>query len=236
MDESTGSRQPAPSGLSWSWPAFFATFAWLRAHRRKGLAWGYFAVSTPILLALLVVWQTAGSDACLRALEGQGVFPVLILCAVGAGWLMPPLLSARLVQDGSVPERRYWGDLAFQVLPLVIVVLWAPSYGNYITRAKVSEGIALAAGLKTPLAEYLSDRGRLPERVQDISATTKGKYVSEINLGRDGTIRAVFAGDVRGLAGNSVSYRPRIERNAVAEWTCASDDLPAQCLPSSCRK
>jgi type IV pilus assembly protein PilA len=221
---------------AWSWPAFFATFAWLRSRRRHALSWLYFFVSTPVLLAAWIGWAAAGPDACLRALDpGPDLVVSALIGLIALGWVLPPLFAARV--GGDPPKGRYLGSLFLQVLPLAFTAVAAPSYGNYVTRSKVSEGISLAASLKTPLAEYLVDKGRLPARAEEIAGTTKGKYTSALWIGRDGTIKAVFGGELAGkLAGRSVLMVPRIEGLKMTDWTCRSDDLPDVCVPASCRK
>jgi type IV pilus assembly protein PilA len=245
-------RFAAGAWLSWNWAAFFATFAWLRYRRMPGWSWAYLGVSSPALLAYLIVWQAAGSDACMRAIEPGNATPAVLLGLLLLGWIIPPLFANRLyfAHVRSVLQREvegkpdvpvgvkqgYWGNLAVQVLPVFFVAVWAPSYGNYITRAKVAEGISMASALKTPVAEYLADQGRLPSRAEDVAAATRGKFVSALSIQADGTIRAVFGDHVHKLSGRSVLVVPTIQGRTVSEWTCRSNDLPDQCLPVACRR
>jgi type IV pilus assembly protein PilA len=39
-----------------------------------------------------------------------------------------------------------------------------PAYSDYIARAQMSEAMTLTSGVKTPLAEWIADRGSLPVR------------------------------------------------------------------------
>ena len=65
---------------------------------------------------------------------------------------------------------------------------------------------------------------------------TSGKYVGQLKLERDGTIRVIFGAGGRKLSGHSISMIPTIRDGRIVEWTCRSDDLPNKCLPGSCRR
>jgi type IV pilus assembly protein PilA len=235
--------------LSWNWAAFFGTFAWLSYRRLRRWAWLYFFVSTPALLVLLLV-APAVTDACERALgQESGVYQVVIIALLVLGWVVPPLFADRFyfarvkawaqakTQDGAARGGTHgWAGAAFiQVVAFLLPAVALPSYANYKYRARVSEGVSIAANLKVAVAEYLSQNGRIP-RLQEIAGTTSGRYVESVDLLPDGTIRARFGAAGERLAGRSVSIVPRIEGRNVAEWTCRSDDLPNQCLPAACRR
>ena len=60
--------------ISWNWPAFFVTFAWLRYRRLYAWSWLYFfSFSTPFLISVSLLAKAG--DACERALEPQGSVP-----------------------------------------------------------------------------------------------------------------------------------------------------------------
>lgn len=91
----------------------------------------------------------------------------------------------------------------FTLIELMIVVaiigilaaVAIPAYQDYITRAQVSEAVALGGGLKSPLAEYGADKGEWPTALVDptatpgpgeLNATLTGKY-SEVTPTVSGT-------------------------------------------------
>lgn len=53
----------------------------------------------------------------------------------------------------------------------VLVALAIPAYGNYVVRAKVSEGLVLLSGQKPAIAMFYSDNGSLPRTFEDIGLT-----------------------------------------------------------------
>jgi len=71
----------------------------------------------------------------------------------------------------------YTGVAVIGILAAVAI----PAYVDYMKRAKVSEGIQLLGGLKTPAEEYLASKGHLPE-ISEITEKTSGKYVKRIWL------------------------------------------------------
>ena len=78
----------------------------------------------------------------------------------------------------------------FTLIELMIVVaiigilaaIAIPAYQDYIARAQMSEAMSLGSGLKTPLAEYYSDKGIWPNARALISDVRSGKYVSRVTL------------------------------------------------------
>ena len=78
----------------------------------------------------------------------------------------------------------------FTLIELMIVVaiigilaaVAIPSYQDYTARAQVTEAMSLTSGVKTPLAEWLADKGYTPGDILSITSSTAGKYVASISL------------------------------------------------------
>ncbi len=247
--------------FSWNWGAFFGTFAWLRYRKLYAWSWPYFFVSAPFLLGV-VITVAAGSDACERALASQNyaLAQLVVMGLVLLGWIAPPLLADRIyfqrvralvdeanhaIARGHDRDRELGrrsgtggvaGAIALQIIVLVIAAVAGPSYGNYLYRARVSEGVSLLGVLKTPLAEYVEHHGRLPAKIAEIASTTSGMFVGNVALESDGTISATFGKNAQKLSDHSVSMVPTMKDGRIVEWTCRSRDLPDVCLPASCRR
>ena len=232
--------------LSWNWPAFVATLAWLRYRKLYAWSWAYFFVSTPFLLAVLMVVFVG--DRCERALDPtpSSVAGLTVLALLCLGWILPPLVANHLYfkhveavvekPDGASSTGGYFGALALQALLLIGVTVTVPSYAHYVYRSMVSEGVLLAATAKVSLQEYLNEHRRLPARIDEVTSNVSSKYVDRLVLESDGTIRAIFGDKGKKLSGHSVAFVPEIKNGRIVDWVCRSNDLPVQCLPPSCRR
>ncbi len=232
--------------LSWNWAAFVATLAWLRYRKLYGWTWFYFFVSTPFLLAVLIV-GSAG-DSCERALDPTPslVAGLTVLALLCLGWVLPPLVANYLYfkhvqaligrKDGGTRMGGVIGALALQALVLIGPAATVPSYANYAYGAMVSDGMLLASAAKAGLQEYLNEHQRLPTRIDEVTKEVSNKYVDRLVLESNGTIRVIFGDKSRKLSGHSVSFVPEKTDGRIVDWVCRSDDLPNRCLPAHCRR
>ena len=124
----------------------------------------------------------------------------------------------------------------------ILLAIAIPAYQDYAIRARVSEGINLAASAKLAVSETtLSNGGTAASFPADnaaagyTSATTK--YVSSITIAA-GIITVLLSADT-GLgdaAGGTVVFTPTIAANDTGvEWTCTPGTVPTKFLPQSCR-
>ncbi len=148
----------------------------------------------------------------------------------------------------------------FTLIELMIVVaiigilaaIAIPAYQDYIARAQVSEGVMLLGGVKTPLAEYYSDRGTWPA-LADIGVNQSGKYVASMayddsgNTGWEGA-----TGDALTKAIAVTFAATNVNKNLMSKklwisttdggkiWSCVKDDGSADAVaskyrPAACR-
>lgn len=139
----------------------------------------------------------------------------------------------------------------FTLIELMIVVaiigilaaVAIPAYQDYTIRAQVSEGLSLASGAKTAVAEYYTNTGEVPKSNSDAglatAASIKGKYVSQVEIDSDGKIKAQMNGDdansqIKG-AGTYLVLSAVTTGGGAIDWTCSGDKLAAKYLPSNCR-
>jgi type IV pilus assembly protein PilA len=154
----------------------------------------------------------------------------------------------------------------FTLIELMIVVaiigilaaIAIPAYQNYTIRSQVTEGLSLADGWKTGIAEFFAQNGSFPTSSSTTgSATamiaagaTTGKYVSGVAVGPTaGQIVITY-----GLLANSkintlkLDISPGLSANADVIWVCGkgavptgasgvpadASTVPVQYLPGAC--
>src|SRR3972149_2906655 len=111
----------------------------------------------------------------------------------------------------------------FTLIELMIVVaiigilaaVAIPAYQDYIARSQVSEAVSLLGAAKTPIAEYISDKGSMPA-ITDAVSTTAGKYTNAIALTGDGTAIPLTATMKSSGEIGRASCRERVEISVVA--------------------
>ena len=157
----------------------------------------------------------------------------------------------------------------FTLIELMIVVaiigiltaIAIPQYQNYVARTQVAEGLVLASGAKTAVAEYYESKGSFPagcsgSGVFDVCnaevglaehTAITGKHVLHVTVsGSSGIIGLMFksAPDAHTLiAGGVVSLTPTVHGGAIS-WACSNNAAATTAfgapditkyLPSSCK-
>ena len=154
----------------------------------------------------------------------------------------------------------------FTLIELMIVIaiigvlasIAIPQYQDYITRAKISEGLILADEAKTAVAEIFQSLGRMPTGNNgsfDLPTATSisGTYVTSVSVGTNGEITILYNGNLgSGLtSGQQLTLTPATSSHAAIDWACgygtatenghtvggpsSGTTLPNKYLPATCR-
>ena len=155
----------------------------------------------------------------------------------------------------------------FTLIELMIVVaiigilaaIAIPAYQDYTIRAQVTEGISLAGGVQTAVADAYAQTGAYPAAGVTstavgglgMTAVPAGKYAT-VDLGAGGAILITFNGPQVNstISGNTLGLRAGTSANGDIIWVCGTATVPASVtgalgaaatslktkyLPSSCK-
>ena len=143
-----------------------------------------------------------------------------------------------LAEDGGTSGIILFIILAFVVISIlgILASIAIPSYHDYITRAKIHSGIAVAEKYKSNVDVYVVQNGSLPSTIDDIGGLEQSYYenLRSVSLLDDGIIKITFAGDLV-VDGKSLFYVPSLETEGEVVWQCRSIDIDPGLLPVHCR-
>lgn len=136
----------------------------------------------------------------------------------------------------------------FTLIELMIVVaiigilaaIALPAYQDYTKRTHVSEGLTLAAGMKTAVSEFYATNGRFSSQSNTsyglaLAASITGNAVSQVSVGTDGLITVTYNTKVDS-ANNTLFVRPLPQATGGSIiWRCTGGSVLSKWRPSNCR-
>jgi type IV pilus assembly protein PilA len=139
--------------------------------------------------------------------------------------------------------------IELMIVVAIIAILAAiaiPQYQNYLIRTQVSEGVNLADGAKTAMAEFYNNKGHFP--LNNSSAglppalSIKGKYVTGVDVSTAvGKITTTYGNEVNTkltTGGAKILVLSGRDDGGSINWNCksgAGTTVPDQYLPTVCR-
>ena len=145
-------------------------------------------------------------------------------------------------------------SFGFTLIELMIVVaiigilaaIAIPQYQNYVARAQVAEGLALASGAKTAVAEYRTTTGEWPEDNEAAGLadrdTIKGKYVLRLSVNDTPPWRHITVkfdpDDAHTKIANGTLILEATDQGGSISWSCRGNESTPDItsyLPSSCK-
>jgi type IV pilus assembly protein PilA len=130
----------------------------------------------------------------------------------------------------------------------ILAAIAIPAYNDYVTRSQVTEGLSIASGLKTQIAEFHANNGAWPANnaalpARDAAGTTPlpadyaGKYVDQVTV-NNGTliIRYQATGNFSANANiddATMAIQPYLNDNGDVVWVCGHAAADATILSAS---
>lgn len=136
----------------------------------------------------------------------------------------------------------------FTLIELMIVVaiigilaaVAIPAYQDYTVRTKVAEGLSLASGAKTTVAETRLSMGRFLTGTNQsygmaLAASITGNNVSSVGVAANsGVITVTYQKDTA-IDGLTLTLKPTVGSGGIA-WSCTGGDIVNKYRPANCRK
>jgi type IV pilus assembly protein PilA len=132
----------------------------------------------------------------------------------------------------------------------ILAAIAIPAYQNYLIRSQVSEGVTLADGAETAMAEYYSNKGSFPGSalsagIAQTATSISGKYVQKLEIDSPGYIKVTFSDASpqeanKKINGATLTLSPVASANGDVHWVCNGTTNPGtidpKYLPSTCRQ
>ena len=138
--------------------------------------------------------------------------------------------------------------IELMIVVAIIAILAAiaiPAYQDYLIRTQVTEGMSLADGAKTAMAEYYSNHGAWPPANSSAGLATAasivGTYVNGVNVATNpGMITITYAQPKtnKAISADTLTLSAYSNGGGSFAWSCTNvkTTIPNKYLPSSCRK
>ncbi len=120
----------------------------------------------------------------------------------------------------------------------ILLAIAIPAYSDYVIRAKVSEGINLAASVKLAISETRLSAGKWPSTLDEAGApqTIESDYFESLHMtGVPGEFCLHLRNIDPAVNGELFRFTPTFENNVVS-WSCNLQQfVDARYVPASCR-
>jgi type IV pilus assembly protein PilA len=117
----------------------------------------------------------------------------------------------------------------------ILLAIAIPAYSDYTIRARISEGLNVAAAAKTAVSESRLSTGIMPadEDAAGISATIQSTYVNGLTV-VDGLITIEYRNIDAAVNTNTIELAPTFLTSTV-RWDCTGGSVGPRYRPANCR-
>ncbi|HVI25610.1 MAG TPA: pilin [Xanthomonadaceae bacterium] len=125
----------------------------------------------------------------------------------------------------------------------ILIAIALPAYQDYTVRAKVSECVEGAAGIKTSVSEFRSSNAHFPSGLASVGTTGAGgsgdtKYCDTLSVASTGVITINVDEAAVGVTSGTISMQlsPTLNTAGDIDWRCKNNNTTKVAyLPASCR-
>ena len=122
----------------------------------------------------------------------------------------------------------------------ILLAIAIPAYSDYTIRAKISEGINLAAAAKMAVSETRQSTGTMPttNALAGIASETSitGSYVTQVLVGGGGSIEITYQSIDAAVDGSTIIFVPTfVTGDGSVTWRCNTGTVENRYRPSRCR-
>lgn len=253
------------AGLSWHWPAFFATALWLIYRRMWLNALLYYALvywlPANLLSFSLKMAQAIGGDSSNTATGF--IYAACAILLAAAGWLAPAIYANALYYrhcqkkiseaTAASPDRQRQLDeleaeggvntlpLAVIAVPVVVAIagtqaaMALPPYYESLARTNLAQAATIGANAASAVSDYYYQHRQMPHDLLDAHFATP--LPPSITSIEVGSRSGTVAITMAApLTGKTLRYVPSFGPHNDIRWTCLSNDIEDRYLPRQCRK
>jgi Tfp pilus assembly major pilin PilA len=148
-----------------------------------------------------------------------------------------PYLSFELTYENHPGELLFGGGGIGMVATVgILAAIAIPAYQDYTIRAQVTEGLNLAAAIKTAVAESYAAKGVMPKDraaagLAPAPEATSGRYVASIDVST-GVITITYGDGANArLRGRTLAMTPILTPDGDLYWRCGNGPLPSGTKP-----
>ncbi|SHN36199.1 Zn-dependent protease with chaperone function [Duganella sacchari] len=126
--------------------------------------------------------------------------------------------------------------LAVIALIGVLGAVAVPAYEEYMTKARMTQAIAVGHDATAAVERYFYANGRGPATLEQAgyAMADPSHAVQDIAVDPGNGVVRVFPSDLN-YRGKAIAFTPSVDENKRVVWQCAGEEIPASVLPPECR-
>jgi type IV pilus assembly protein PilA len=118
----------------------------------------------------------------------------------------------------------------------ILLAIAIPAYNDYTIRARVSEGLNVAAAAKSAVSETRLSSNAFPtgNASAGLPAAINSTYVTSVVVGTAGTIQITYRNIDTQVNASTLVMTPSFAGNTV-RWECNGGNIDNRFIPARCR-